>query len=107
MKLSRRDLEKMKKIFVILSQARKPPNLDDAWQERVMNHVCTLETPGMEKGFEEQFRRIAWHLVPASCLMILLLGLVLTTVDFFPEYEMARQFIEEPTGYLVTKILGV
>ena len=107
MKISRRDLEKMKKIFVALSRARKPPDLDDAWQERVMNHVRILEIPGMETGFEEQFRRIAWHLIPAACLMILLLGVALTTVDFFPEYEMARQFIEEPTRYLVTKILGV
>ncbi len=107
MKISRRDLEKMKIIFSLLSRARKPPNLDHAWQEKVMNHVRVLETPAMEKGFEEQFRRIAWHLIPSACLVILLLALALTTVDFFPEYEMARQFIEEPTGYLVTKILGV
>jgi len=107
MKIFNHDLEKMRTAFVTLSRLRESPDLDESWQKGVMNHLRTLERQGFQNGSEERFQRIAWRLIPAACLMIFILGFILIKVDFFPEYEMARQFIEDPTGYVVTKILGV
>lgn len=106
MKISNQDLEKIRQSFITLSGAEKSPDLDMAWQEGVMNHLRILETRSFQNGSEEQFHRIAWRLIPAACLMIFILGYVLMKIDCFPEYEMARQFIEDPTGYMVTKIFG-
>ena len=105
--ISNRDLEKMRTAFVALSRLRKSPDLDESWEKGVMSHLRTLGRQGFQNGSEEQFQRLAWRLIPVACLMIFILGFILAQVDFFPEYEMARQFIENPTGYVVTKILGV
>lgn len=107
MKITEEDLKRIRKVLSDSYGSGEAAPLGAAWRAGVMDHIRTLPSREIPEAFGEQFYRIAWRLVPAVCILILITGFILFNSEFFPEYEMAKQFIEDPTAYTVARILGV
>jgi hypothetical protein len=107
MKITEEDLKRIRKILSDAYGSGPAAPLGGAWRAGVMDHIRRLPSREIPAAFGEQFYRIVWRLVPAACILILILGITLFTTEFFPEYELAKQFIEHPTAYTVARLLGV
>ena len=72
-------------------------HVSENWQTGVMNLI--REAPGNDfrSGFFDLFQQFVWRLVPVTCILALLLGILLTRIDFVSDYEMSKLFINDPS----------
>jgi hypothetical protein len=53
------------------------------------------------------FEQSIWRLAPVTCLLILTLVAFLLTLDFMPDYEMARLFVNDQIRFTLVQWFGV
>lgn len=102
--------EASERAFKILKQARKnkePVRLGEEWQCQVMQRIHAVGPVAAPKHLWEAFGDVVWRLAPATCVLTLVLGLCTVSVDFAPEYEMARLYLGNPVEFLLIESLGI
>ena len=107
MKLLKRDQERLKSLLVRAYHEREKPDVDDLWQRRVMSHIRSLGPPGSGRGYMALFEQSVWRLAPMTGLLVLILIALLLSLDFMPDYEMAKIFIDDPVEFTVVQWFGV
>ncbi|NIO03759.1 MAG: hypothetical protein GTN74_03850 [Proteobacteria bacterium] len=53
------------------------------------------------------FEQSVWRLAPVTCLLILVLAALLIKLDFFPDYQMVRLFIDDPVEITFAEEFGL
>ena len=72
-------------------------HVSDNWQTGVMNLIRKAPGNDFRSGFFDLFQQFVWRLVPVTCVLALLLGIILTRIDFVSDYEMSKLFINDPS----------
>jgi len=65
------------------------------WQSKVIAQIQNLGPPALIENYMENLSSLLWQLVPGTCILILILGLVFFNIEFIPRYEITRWLIEE------------
>ena len=107
MKFPKKIHERLKELLAIAYHEKERPDVDDLWQMRVMSHIRSLGPVRSGRGYITLFEQSVWRLVPVTGLLILILVALLLTLDFMPDYEMARIFIDDPVEFTVVQWFGV
>jgi hypothetical protein len=64
-----------------------------------MEHIRNLDPFHTQSSYLDLFQRLVWQLVPVTCVLLFILGMVLNQVDFMTDYVIAKLFIEDPANY--------
>jgi hypothetical protein len=91
----------------LASAYREKENVEvgDFWQVKVMEHIRSLDPFHNRPGYLDLFQRLVWQLAPVACILVLILGMVLSQVDFMTDYVIAKMFIEDPAHYSLFALL--
>jgi hypothetical protein len=96
---------KLRKALASAYREKENAEVGDLWQVKVMEHIRNLDSFCAQPGYLDLFQRLVWQLVPVACVLVFILGIVLSRVNFIPDYEMAKMFIEDPANYSLLALL--
>jgi hypothetical protein len=99
------DHVKLRKALASAYREKESAEVGDLWQVRVMEHIRNPDAFYPQPSYLDLFQRLVWQLVPVACILVLILGIVLSQVNFTPDYEMAKMFIEDPANYSLLALL--
>ena len=94
------DQKKLNNVISAFKTAHKEKekiHISDNWQMSVMNLVRDKRKSDLRGSFFDLFQQLVWRLVPVTCILALILGVVLTRIDILSDYEMVKFFINDPS----------
>jgi len=103
----KKDSAKLKELLIRAYHEREKPEGDELWQMRVMSHIRSLGPMSSREKYFMLFEQSVWRLAPVTCLLILVLAAFLFRLDFIPDYEMAKLFIDDPLEFIFVEWFGV
>ena len=98
---------KLKELLMRAYHEKEKPEIDELWQMRIMNHIRSLGPISARKKYFMLFEQSVWRLAPITCLLILVLAAFLIKLDFIPDYEMAKLFIDDSVEFIFVQWFGV
>ena len=103
--LKHEDHVKLRK--ALASAYRKKENVEesDVWQVKAMERIRNLDPSYTQPSYLDLFQRLVWQLAPVTCVLVLILGIVLSQIDFMPDYVIAKIFLEDPADYSLVALL--
>jgi hypothetical protein len=107
MKSLTKDYAKLKGLLMRAYHEKKRPEVDELWQMRVMSHIRRLGPFTSRKRDLTLFEQSIWRLVPVTCLLILVLAALLIKLDFTPDYEMLKLYIDDPVEFTFIQSFGL
>lgn len=99
------DHVKLKKALASAYREKENAKVGDLWQVKVMEHIRNLDPFHTQPSYLDLFQRLVWQLVPVACILVFILGMVLSQVDFMTDYVIAKIFIEDPANYSLFALL--
>ena len=99
------DHVKLKKALASAYWKKEKAKVSDLWQVKLMEHIRNLDPLHTRLSYLDLFQRLVWQLVPVACVLVLILGMVLSQVDFMTDYVIAKIFIEDPVNYSLFALL--
>ena len=97
--LTRQDHVKLKKALASAYRNKENADVGDVWQVRAMGHIRSLGHPYSSTSYLELFQRFIWQLAPLAFILVVLLGIVVSKIDFVSGYEIAKMFIDDPADF--------
>ena len=77
------------------------------WHEEVMHRIRDLGEIEGRPSFLAQFEQLVWRLVPVTCLLILGLTLLLSSVEFFSSYDLAQLLVNSTEQITLNQFFGL
>ena len=90
--------------FKTAHQEKEKIQVTDNWQIRVMSLIRDKTGNDLVISFYDLFQQLVWRLVPVTCVLALLLGILLTQINFLSDYEMEKLFINDPSDLSMLSI---
>ena len=87
---SKHEPEALREILRRAHQEKETVEIGDQWQQEVMGRIRNLGPIEAKPSFLLMFEQLVWRLAPVTCLLILGLTLLLSSVSFTPEYEAVQ-----------------
>jgi len=103
--ITHEDHVKLRKALASAYGKKENADVGDLWQVKVMEHIRNLDPFHTQPSYLDLFQRLVWQLAPVACILVFILGMVLSRVDFMTEYEIAKMFIEDPADYSLLALL--
>lgn len=97
--LTHQDHVKLRRALASAYRDKEDAEVDDLWQVRVMGHIRSLSPSYSMTSYLELFQRFIWQLAPVAFVLVLLLGIVVSKVDFISDYEIVKMFIDDPADF--------
>ena len=107
MKSLKKGHRKLKELLMRAYHEKEKPEVDELWQMRVMSHIRSLGPVSSWRRYSILFEQSVWRLAPVTCLLILVLVALLIKLDFIPDYEMAKLFINDPVEFTFVQWFGL
>ena len=92
---------KLKKAFAEAYHAKEMTDVDALWDIRVMGHIRKLGALSPKTSFLAQFESLVWRLTPVACILIIVLAVYMTRIDFVSENEIAAILINDPVEFVL------
>jgi len=106
-KTLKKDYTKLKDLFIRAYHEKGKPEVGELWQMRVMSHIRSLGPVSSRRRYSMLFEQSVWRLAPVTCVLILVLAVFLIKLDFIPDYEMVKLFIDDPVEFTFVQWFGV
>ena len=87
---SKHEPEALREILRRAHQEKEKVEIGDQWRQEVMGRIRNLGPIEEKPNFLLMFEQLVWRLAPVTCLLVLVLTLLLSSVSFTPEYEAVR-----------------
>jgi hypothetical protein len=100
------DHAKLRKALNAAYYEKEKAEAGDLWQTRAMSRIRSLGSLTSKIDYFHPFERFVWRLAPVACVLILLLVVAITQLDFIFDYEMAKIFIEDPADFSLLALLN-
>jgi hypothetical protein len=97
--------KKLKKTLTAAYYEKEKAAVNGLWQIRVMSRVRSLGPLNAKTSYLEFFESFVWKFAPVACLLILVLAIILTKLDFVSEYEIAKAFMEDSLDFSLFQFL--
>ncbi len=107
MQFLNKDDTKLKELLMRAYHEREKPEGDELWQMRVMSHIRSLGPMSSRKTYFMLLEQSVWRLAPVTCVLILVLAAFFIKLDFIPDYEMVKLFIDDPVEFTFVQWFGL
>ena len=95
--MDKKEQNKVISAFKTAYHEKEKIHVSDNWQIGVLNLIRGERKNEFIVGFFDLFQQFVWRLVPVTFILVLLLGILLTRIDFVSDYEMSKLFINDPS----------
>ena len=99
------DHVKLRKALASAYRKKENAQVSDLWQVKVMEHIRNQGPFHIPPSYLDLLQRLVWQLAPVACVLVFILGMVLSRVDFMTDYVIAKMFIEDPADYSLLALL--
>jgi hypothetical protein len=99
------DHVKLRKALASAYQGKENAEVGDLWQVKIMEHIRNIEPFYTQPSYLDLFQQLVWKLAPVACALVFILGIILSQVNFMPDFEMAKMFLEDPANYSLFALL--
>lgn len=96
-KTGEKEFNKIIRAFKQVYHEKEDFQVPDKWKSKAMNLIRKDARMQFQAGFLDTFQRFVWRLAPVSCVLLLLLGLIMSQTDILSDYELAKIFINDPS----------
>jgi len=103
----KKDNTRLKELLMRAYREKERPEVDELWQMRVMSHIRSLGPITSRGRYFMLLEQSVWRLTPVTCLLILVLAALLIKLDFIPDYEMVKLFIDDPVEFTFVQWFGL
>jgi len=107
MKSDKEAYTKLENALIRAYRERERAEVSEQWQKKVMSHIRNLEPLNSKTSYFEFFEQFVWRFAPVAGILILILTICVITLDFVPEYEMAKIFIDDPVEFTLVQTFGI
>ena len=90
---------KLIKVLAAAYHGKEKVETDELWQARVMGHIRDLGPLHPLSGYLDLLQGLVWRIAPVACILVLLLGIAMTQIDFVSDYELAKMIAEDPADF--------
>ena len=87
---SKHEPEALRKILRRAHQEKENVEIGDRWQQEVMGRIRTMGPIEAKASFLLMFEQLVWRCAPVTCLLILGLTMLLSSVSYAPEDEAVQ-----------------
>ena len=87
---SKHEQEALREILRRAHQEKENVEISDQWQQEVMGRIRNSGPIEAKASFLLMFEQLVWRCAPVTCLLILGLTLLLSSVSFTPEVEAVQ-----------------
>ena len=95
--IGEKELDKVLSVFKDVHHEKEKLHVSDEWQVDAMRLIRKNEGEHSRTVFFDIFQQFVWKIVPVSCALLLLLGIIMTRNNSLSDYEMAKLFINDPS----------
>jgi hypothetical protein len=88
-------------------QERENVEVGDQWQEEVMRRIRELGEIEARPSSLVMFEQLVWRLAPVTCLLILGLTLLLSSVDFISGYDVIQLLMNSTEEITLNQFFGL
>jgi hypothetical protein len=106
-KTLKKDYTRLKELLIRAYHEKERHEVHEPWQMRVMSHIRSLGPITSRKRYFMLFEQCVWRLAPVTCPLILVLVALLIKLDFIPDYEMVKLFIDDPVEFTFVQWFGL
>jgi hypothetical protein len=99
--------EALREILRRAYHEKQEGDVGEQWQEEVMHRIRDLGEIEGRPSFLAQFEHLVWRLVPVTCLLILGLTLLLSSVEFFSSYDLAQLLVNSTDEITLNQFFGL
>ena len=99
--------EALREILRRAYREKQKVDVTKQWQEEVMHRIRDLGEVEGRPSFLAQFEQLVWRLVPVTCLLILGLTLLLSSVEFFSSYDLAQLLVNHTEEITLNQFFGL
>ena len=99
--------QKMENLLIRAYREKERAKVGEQWQKNLMSHIRSLGPLNSKTNFFELLEPFVWRFAPVACVLILVLTICFINLDFVPEYEMAKTYIEDPIEFTFLQSFGV
>jgi hypothetical protein len=99
------DREKLRRALASAYFEKENADTGDLWQNKVMEHIRIIKSFYTQPSYLDRFQQLVWKLAPVAVVLALILGIMLSQVDYTRDYEIAKMFIEDPANYSLLALL--
>ncbi|MGD2029309.1 MAG: hypothetical protein PVG86_05150 [Desulfobacterales bacterium] len=103
--LKHEDHVKLRKALSWAYRKKEDAEVSDVWQIKAMERIRNLDPFHTQPSYLDLFQRLVWQLAPVACVLLFILGIVLSQIDFMPDYVIAKIFMEDPADYSLLALL--
>ena len=104
---SNKEHEALREILRRAYREKQKVDVTKQWQEEVMHRIRDLGEVEGRTSFFAQFEQLVWRLVPVTCLLILGLTLLLSSVEFFSSYDLAQLLVNSTEQITLNQFFGL
>jgi len=104
---NKHEQEALRKILRRAYQERENVEVGDQWQEEVMRRIRELGEIEVRPSSVVMFEQLVWRLAPVTCLLILGLTLVLSTLDFISGYDVIQLLMNSTEEITLNQFFGL
>ena len=104
---SNKEHEALREILRRAYREKQKVDVTKQWQEEVMHRIRDLGEVEGRPSFLAQFEQLVWRLVPVTCLLILGLTLLLSSVEFFSSYDLAQLLVNHTEEITLNQFFGL
>lgn len=95
--MDQKELNNVISAFKAAHQEKEKIHVSDNWKMGVMNLIRDDIKNDFKPSFIDLFQQFVWRLVPITCVLAMLLGILLTRIDILSDYELVKMFINDPS----------
>ncbi|MBN2122747.1 MAG: hypothetical protein JW821_00500 [Deltaproteobacteria bacterium] len=85
---------------------REKAEAGDQWRSRVMGRIREIGPAAAAPGFWESLEHMVWRLVPVTCLLIAVLGILFVSMDVGHPYDVFDVFLRKWDEQTLADISG-
>ena len=104
---SKHEQEALIRILQRAHQEKEKLEIGDQWQEEVMRRIRELGEIEARPGSLVMFEQLVWRLAPLTCLLILGLTLLLSSVDFISGYDVIQLLMNSTEEITLNQFFGL
>ena len=95
--IGEKELDKVLSVFKDVHHEKEKLHVSDTWQANAMRLIRNHAGASFKIVFFDFFQGVVWKLAPVSCILVLLLGFLMTQSNTLTDYELAKIFINDPS----------
>lgn len=85
---------------------RENIHVSDHWKIRVLNNIRVNTFYDAKLRYFDLFQQFVWKIAPVACILIIILGIAITRIDFLANFKLFKTLINDPSDLSIFSLFS-